>query len=280
MTTREIETSRPAGISSMGPDVRQVIPAAIVDIDPFVFLDHYGPFEKQPGWAGVPGHPHAGISTITYLVSGTNRHQDSLGNDVVGHAGDMAWMRAGRGIVHAEGNFTDAQAPETSHGLQFWISLPAKDKFIEPDFVNYTSAQLPVFTHNKVAIKVLCGELFNHISPARSESPVYIFDMLIPANEVITLPVASGDTCGLYVIDGVVESDNQSLASLTITRFERSGDNVVIKAIKNCHIVLFGGTPLDEPIVSHASFVLNSQEQIKQVVSDYHSGKMGKITEN
>jgi redox-sensitive bicupin YhaK (pirin superfamily) len=101
---KKITHSRMAPKSaSMGPNVRQVIPSAVEHIDPFVFLDHFGPMQRNPGSPGVPPHPHAGIATITYLFEGNNRHQDSLGNDAIVYAGDVARMQAGRGIVHAEG---------------------------------------------------------------------------------------------------------------------------------------------------------------------------------
>lgn len=156
---------------SMGPHVRQVIPSAVEHIDPFVFLDHFGPLDKTPGGAGVPPHPHAGISTITYLFQGSNRHQDSLGNDSIVYAGDMAWMQAGKGIVHAEGMNENRTEVEVVHGLQFWISLPSAQKFIDPDFFHYPSASLPMIRLGKATVKVLCGELNGQQSPFKACLP-------------------------------------------------------------------------------------------------------------
>jgi redox-sensitive bicupin YhaK (pirin superfamily) len=263
--------------ASMGPHVRQVIPSAVGHIDPFVFLDHFGPFEKVPGSAGVPAHPHAGIATITYLFEGSNRHQDSLGNDCVVNPGDMAWMQAGSGIVHAEGMNEKRTESEVVHGLQFWISLPAKDKFIAPYFFHYATSTLPTISIGKARLKVLCGELNGQQSPVQSLSPTFMYEVHIPANEQITIPIIEGNTLGLYMVKGAVFVDQKELLPLTMTAFENDGTEIKVAADKDSHFMLFGGKALNEPIVGYASFVMNNMDQIKQVMDDYHSGKMGTI---
>ncbi len=270
--SNKAQTSR-----SMGPSVRQVVPSAIDNIDPFVFLDHFGPIEKKPGGQGVPPHPHAGIATITYLFEGSNRHQDSRGNDALVKAGDIAWMQAGKGIVHSEGMDEKRINSEMVHGLQFWISLPAKDKFIEPAFYHHPSVELPEFKLGEATITVLSGELFGHQSPVKSLSPAYIFEIKIPQNQSIEIPVKEGDTAGLYVINGRLDIDNESLLPTSMTSFTIDGNSIEIKALEETHFMLFGGTPLNEPIVGYASYVMNSEEQILQVMQDYQMGKMGTI---
>ncbi|OYU94078.1 MAG: hypothetical protein CFE21_17925 [Bacteroidetes bacterium B1(2017)] len=262
---------------SMGPSVRQVIPSAIGNIDPFVFLDHFGPVEKKPRGQGVPPHPHAGIATITYLFTGSNRHQDSKGHDAVVQAGDIAWMQAGRGIVHAEGMNENRTEPETVQGLQFWISLPAKDKFIEPVFYHHVSAQFPEFKLGEATVKVLSGVLLGYQSPVKSLSPAYIYEFKIPKNQSIEIPIKEGDTAGLYVVNGHLNIENQSLLPTTITSFSVEGDSIQVDSIEETHFMLFGGTPLNEPIVGYASYVMNSEEQIRRVMMDYQMGKMGTV---
>ena len=262
---------------SMGPYVRQVIPSAIEHIDPFVFLDHFGPLDKTPGSAGVPPHPHAGISTITYLFHGSNRHQDSLGNDSMVYAGDMAWMQAGKGIVHADGMNENRTEVEVVHGLQFWISLPSTQKFIDPDFFHYPSASLPMIGMGKATVKVLCGELNEQKSPVQSLSPAFMFEVNIPAQEELTIPLVEGNTLGLYMVSGSISVDNKELLPTTMTSFEKEGSELKLTSSQDSHFILFGGKPLDEPIVGYASFVMNNMEQIQQVVNDYQMGKMGEI---
>ncbi|MBX7241972.1 MAG: pirin family protein [Bacteroidia bacterium] len=277
MNKKIIRSNRAPRSRSMGPNVRQVIPSAARDIDPFVFLDHFGPFEKRPESGGVPPHPHAGIATITYLFEGSNRHQDSLGNDCIIHAGDIGWMQSGKGIVHAEGMNEGRTSPEVIHGLQFWISLPAKDKFAEPDFFFYPSEELPSFTPGESSVKVLCGSLQGYTSPVKSLSPAYMFEVKMPALQTIEIPVKTGDTCGLYLISGGVTTQDQKLIPTSMTEFDREGEGVTIHADMDSHFVLFGGTPLDEPIVAYASYVMNSEAQLQQVISDYRAGKMGTV---
>lgn len=262
---------------SMGPHVRQVIPSALGDFDPFVFLDHFGPIVKIPGSQGVPPHPHAGIATITYLFEGSNRHQDSYGHDAVIEAGDLAWMQAGKGIVHAEGMNENKTQAETVHGLQFWISLPAKDKFIEPAFYHYASKDLQSFTIGSTTIKVIVGNLLNHQSPVKSLSPAYIFEIKLLANQTLELPIQIGDSCGLYMVSGSILSNNKELLPTSITRFDDKGDLLTLTAKEDSHFILLGGTPLNEPIVGYASYVMNNEEQIHQVIMDYQMGKMGTV---
>lgn len=262
---------------SMGPHVRQVIPSAVSDIDPFVFLDHFGPIVKQPGSQGVPPHPHAGIATITYLFTGSNRHQDSYGHDAMIHAGDIAWMQAGKGIVHAEGMNENRTTPETVHGLQFWISLPAKEKFAEPDFFHYASADLPTIAQSQSTIKVLCGTLSDHQSPIKSLSPAFMYEVNMPAGDSLNIPLKEGDTTGLYLVSGQVQTGDKQLLPTVMTSFSREGNQLEIQAIEESHFMLFGGTPLNEPIVGYASYVMNSEDQIRQVMLDYQLGKMGTV---
>jgi quercetin 2,3-dioxygenase len=263
---------------SMGPFVRQVIPSAIDNVDPFVFLDHFGPIEKKPGGQGVPPHPHAGIATITYLFSGSNRHQDSYGHDAMIYAGDLAWMQAGKGIVHAEGMNEHRTASEIVHGLQFWISLPAKDKFIEPDFFYHPSGELPTIKIKEASVKIICGELLGNRSPVKSLSPAFIYEAKIPANESITIPIKSGDTAGIYLVSGDINVNGQHITSASITSFDREGDQITLNSNESSHLILLGGTPLDEPIVGYASYVMNKEEQIHKVMIEYQNGKMGTVT--
>jgi hypothetical protein len=261
----------------MGPHVKQVIPGAGGYLDPFVFLDHFGPFQKNPGSGGVPPHPHAGIATITYLFSGSNRHQDSYGHDAVIKSGDLAWMQAGKGIVHAEGMNENLTTTETIHGLQLWISLPAKEKFIEPSFHHYPAVTLPFFQTGTSSIKVILGEMNGHRSPVSSLSPAYIFEVHIPANQQIDLPIKPGDSCGLYLIEGGLEADGKKIEPVHMIQFDQTGDILSIKAITDSHAVILGGTPLQDPIIAFASFVMNTEDQIQQVISNYQNGKMGTV---
>ena len=262
---------------SMGPHVRQVIPSALEHADPFVFLDHFGPFEKQVGAPGVPPHPHAGIATVTYLIEGRNRHQDSYGHDAIIEAGDIAWMQAGKGIIHSEGMNEQGHEPLQIHGLQFWVSLPAADKFADPKFYHYPSATLPSFEEQGARIKILCGSFFGHTSPVKSLSPAFILEVKTKANSEIEIPIPEGNSCGLYLISGSISNNGTSINPTEIAGYTEVGNNIKIESNTESHFILLGGEALKEPIVAYASFVMNSKEQIIQVIHDYQDGKMGQL---
>lgn len=270
-------SGRPGISKSMGPHVRQVIPSVVEHIEPFVFLDHFGPFTKPAGSDGVPPHPHAGIATLTYLIEGTNRHRDSLGNEALVEQGDLALMVAGRGIVHAEGLSTESDDTKDIHGLQFWLSLPSKDKFMEPAFYHYHSADLPTLQTEGSRIKVVIGQLNAHTSPVSSPSPAYLFDVESLAGQTLNVPIMKGFTAGIYLIKGEISIDQKHFNTIQMIDFETNGDNIEIQVQSDAHFMIFGGEPLNEPIVAYASFVMNSREQIIQVLQDYESGKMGQI---
>ena len=193
--------------------------------------------------------------------------------------GDIAWMRAGKGIVHAEGINDPNNPSKIMHGLQLWISLPAKDKFIEPDFFHYKSDTLPSFQEENAHIKVVVGELFKHRSPVESLSPAYIYEIKQEADSQLEIPISTGYTAGIYLIDGEINSDDKTLTSSSITKFETAGETILIHAISKAHYFVLGGEPLNEPIVAYASFVMNSKEQIQEVIDAYRNGEMGTINE-
>lgn len=221
-------------------------------------------------------HPHAGIATITYVLSGTNRHLDSYGHDAMMNQGDLSWMVAGKGIQHAEGAHSLDQPPESSHGIQFWISLPADLKFVEPKFFHFEANELPTRTSNGVEVSVLAGSLDGDSSPAESLSPAYIYELKLGQRSEIRLPIEEGNTCAAYVIAGEIQAQNHTIPRHSAAEFARDGDHVVLESPEGGHVVVFGGKPLDEPIVSYASFVMNSQEQIQQVLTSYRDGEMQK----
>lgn len=278
---KKLLTTAAPGPSNFGPDVRQIVPGAISAVDPFVFFDHYGPFEKQSGWPGVPLHPHAGIATITYVLEGTNRHADTFDHDVVMHQNDLAYMVAGKGIEHAEGRHPSALPPETSHGIQFWISLPAAHKFTDPSFGLYPADELPKLVPEGTSfaeVTVLAGSLGDATSPLLPMSPAYIYEVKVPpgSHGETVIPIAHGDSSALYVIEGAARADGTTISTHEVASFSLDGDRLSFDAPDGLHAIVFGGTPLNEPIVTHGSFVMNSQQQIQQVLASYRNGEMRK----
>jgi len=258
-------------------NIKQIIPGVLNDVDPFVFLDHFGPFERDPNDAHFSPHPHAGIATISYLYSGTSNHLTSIGNPQIVQAGDVAWMQAGSGIEHAEGVREGQTEIEIFHGLQFWISLPAKEKFIKPDFFYYSKKDIPEILLQGVSIKVLCGELFGKSSPVKSLSPAYIYDIEINEDAAIDIPIKHGYSCALFVTNGTVICNGAEAREDTIMKFDEENEMVEFRALKHTRVAAFGGQPLHDPIVFHGPFVMNSEEQIDRIKRDYGKGKFGNV---
>ena len=281
-TKKEIIAVKKAAINKNSAfNIKNIIPGALHDVDPFVFLDHFGPFERDPNDAHFNPHPHAGIATISYLYTGTSNHVTSIGKPQIVQPGDVAWMQAGSGILHAEGLREGQTDIEIFHGLQFWISLPAKDKFIKPDFFFYPKNDIPQIIQKGVRINVLCGELFGKISPVKSLTPAYIYDIEISEDVTIKIPVKPGYSCALLVTNGKVICNDEAATAETILQFDEEAEEIEFSAAKNTRVAVFGGQPLREPIVFHGPFVMNNQEQIAQVMKDYGKGKLGTInTEN
>jgi redox-sensitive bicupin YhaK (pirin superfamily) len=262
---------------SMGPHVLQVMPSAVETAEPFIFLDHFGPFSKRPGESGVPPHPHAGISTVTYLFEGSNRHRDSLGNDVVIQAGDIAWMKSGGGIIHSEGMNELRTEHETIHGVQIWVSLPAANKFDAPFFQHFTADMLPAQTFGEYTVRVLCGHYGDAVSPVQTDSPAYLFHIRANSGAVIKASVVSGYTCVLYCASGGAVCEAETIAKGCMVQYSEEGDQVEFRCTEAGDFILMGGQFLGEPIVGYASFVMNSYEQISRVISDYQAGRMGHL---
>ncbi len=271
------EIKKAVGKHNSAFNIKQIIPGVLNNVDPFVFLDHFGPFERDPNDAHFSPHPHAGIATISFLYSGTSNHLTSIGNPQIVQAGDIAWMQAGSGIEHAEGLREDQTDVEIFHGLQFWISLPAKDKFIKPDFFYYPKKDIPEIIQPGVIIKVLCGRLSGKSSPVKSLSPAYIYDIEINEDAAIEIPIQHGYSCALFVTHGSVICNAVEAGEDTIMKFDEENDMLEFKALKHTRVAVFGGQPLREPIVFHGPFVMNSEAQIDRIKRDYGKGKFGTL---
>lgn len=279
MKKRTLISAHKAPISrSMGPHVKQVIPSAVHDVDPFVFLDHFGPLQPESNALGVPPHPHAGIATITYLLTGSNRHQDSIGSDVVLQAGDLGVMHAGKGIVHAEGMETeDVNDKPIVHGLQFWLSLPASEKWSQPRFDAYQYGKLPEIELGKSRLRVLIGEFNGQQSPVFTYTPTFLWRLNAVENEIFEFSIPTGYTVGMYVVSGELEVEGKSILPFHVLKWDLEGDQIVFKSRTPIDLVLFGGLPHNEPIVAYGPFVMNSMEEIQRAMDDYEAGKFGEI---
>ncbi|KAK1836039.1 RmlC-like cupin domain-containing protein [Podospora conica] len=251
------------------------------NFSPFLMLDH---FHIAPG-AGFPDHPHRGQETITYLLSGGVDHEDFAGNRGTIGPGDLQFMTAGRGIVHAEMPVQNADGA-ANVGLQLWVDLPAKLKMVEPRYRDLKADEVPAVTADdgKVTIKVISGRSHGVDSVKDlAYTPVWILDLEVKPGGKVVQELPEGWNAFGYVLEGSVMVGDRG-AQTVVGRwhnvvFEKEGEVVKLEvdagADGPARVVLIAGTPLDQKVVQYGPFVLNSQEEVYQAFEDYQGFKNG-----
>lgn len=235
-------------------------------VGPFIFLDHMGPTSLPTNGSGnVLSHPHIGLSTVSYLFSGSLHHRDSLGYDQIIQPGDVNWMTAGRGIVHAE--LAPKNLKENNlHGLQAWVALPIQDEDTEPSFEHYPKSTLPIFEVGKVKIHLIAGEAFDHRSPVKTHSKLFYFIADLPAGESISFNPGALEA-GAYLVEGEVDAEGTNYSENIMITW--SSDELTFKAKRNSKIAFLGGAPLSEPRHIYWNFVSSSKEKIEKAKLDW-----------
>jgi redox-sensitive bicupin YhaK (pirin superfamily) len=261
-----------------GFEVARVLPARQRRmVGPFIFLDHIGPADFDPGQgADVRPHPHIGLATVTYLFDGGFLHRDSLGTERLVAPGAVNWMTAGRGIVHSERTpETDRKNGSRLHGLQTWVALPKEQEEIEPGFEHCERKDLPVIEQNGVAMRLIAGSAFGQTSPVRTFSPMFYLDATLPAGGRFILPAEYEDRA-LYPVDAPITVNGvacpvQSLAVLA------SGTEVEIKARDATRLMILGGEPLDGERFIWWNLVSSSKQRIETAKRNWKEGDFPKV---
>ncbi len=246
-------------------------------LDPFLMLDAFGSDDAGDYIAGFPDHPHRGFETVTYMIAGRMRHRDSAGNQGLLENGGVQWMTAGRGVIHSE---LPEQTEGRMEGFQLWLNLPARDKMREPWYRDITAEDLPKFvTPQGVAATVIAGESHGVQGAVRREAtaPLYL-DLHLPAGSRFEQPLPSAHNAFVYVYRGQVSIAGQSVPvqRMAILANDASTDGVVIEAEGgDARVLLIAGRPLGEPIAQYGPFVMNTQQEIFQALSDFREGRLG-----
>ncbi len=256
----------------------------LMDFDPFLLLDEMGPIDYAPGEAkGAPDHPHRGFETVTYMLEGSFAHKDSAGHSGVLRAGDVQWMTAGAGVVHSE--MPDpalAEAGGRVHGLQLWVNLPRRDKMIAPHYQEIPSERIPTAVTNdgKVRVKVIAGEALGVKAAIETRTPILYQHFTLEPGASIVQPVPSAFRVFAYALSGTGRYGNEArqIEAQRMVIFGDDGDAVALAAgDEPLDVLLIGGAPLNEPIVRHGPFVMNTEDEIRQAIVDYQAGRMGQI---
>lgn len=287
-TTRSIKYALPAVRTTEGGGfvVHRPFPTRmLMDFDPFLLLDEMGPVDYTPGAAkGAPDHPHRGFETVTYLLEGRFSHKDSAGHSGVLGPGDVQWMTAGAGVVHSEmPDPAFAAAGGRVHGLQLWVNLPRDDKMIAPRYQEVASEKIPTATSEdgKVRVKVIAGEALGVKAQIETRTPILYQHFSLQPGGSIVHPVPKTFRVFAYPLSGTGRfgPKGQAVPAQRMIVFDDDGDSVTLAAgDEPLEVLLIGGVPLNEPIVRHGPFVMNTEDEIRQAVIDYQTGRMGQIT--
>ncbi len=279
MTTRTVAQTETATNEKVGIfKIKNVLPTRnMKQLDPFLLIHHMQPYNLEPtDDVRIPPHPHAGFEVMTYLLDGAFFHRDSKGHNQQAQAGDVNWMTSGEGILHSEG---PAEGLAREGGkvqlLQVWINLPAQYKQLPASFKHYPASSFPLMESESGQVKVIIGALEGRQSPLATHTPVFFYHYKIKAGALITVPVKETDTAALYVLQGSVKIVNEQIKAGQLAESSRNGNQLVFTAVEDAELVVFGGEPIKEKVVSYGPFVMNSFEEIQQAIAKYESGKMG-----
>lgn len=255
--------------------------ALMQDLSPFLLLDHAGPaiFTPTEKRRGVGQHPHRGFETVTIVYEGELEHQDSAGNGGKIGAGDVQWMTAAAGILHEEYHSQKfAKEGGVLHMAQLWVNLPAKDKLAEPRYQTVLDASIPSIklANDSGALRIIAGEYQSEKGPSKTFTPIDVWDIQLNAGKALDLELPEGQTAALVVLKGTVKINaTDSVSENKFVIFEREAGTIQLEADADSIILFLGGAPLNEPVVAYGPFVMNTQDEIKQAVSDYQQGLLG-----
>jgi redox-sensitive bicupin YhaK (pirin superfamily) len=253
------------------------------DISPFLLLDYAGPENFPPSThrRGVGAHPHRGFETVTIVYSGEVEHRDSSGGGGTIGPGDVQWMTAASGLIHEEFHGTAfAQRGGPFEMVQLWVNLAAKDKTAPPAYQSISNADIPQVELPSGAgvVRVIAGEYQDKRGPARTFSPMNVWDMRLTRGAREEFHVPAGWTTALVVLKGEVRFGTGEIAGpAELAVFARDADVFEIEALKDATILVLNGKPLNEPIAGMGPFVMNTQAEIEQAMADYRSGRMGRL---
>ncbi|KAI9991853.1 hypothetical protein PInf_017271 [Phytophthora infestans] len=241
---------------------RSIGPSQLRTLDPFLMLDEAS--VGLPG--GFPAHPHRGFETVSYMLptsKGNFQHEDFLGNEGELRPGDLQWMTVGRGIMHSE----IPKSHDPAHGLQLWVNLPKLRKMIQP----------ATKTSRSVEALVFAGEVFGQRGPIETEAPVTYVHFMLDAGAKLEYPIPSTHNALVYAISGRGQCVGASIQPHEAIVMEKDGDGVVLTAAEKdtLEVIVMTGEPLNEPVVQHGPFVMNSIEGLKQTFEDFQQAKNG-----
>jgi redox-sensitive bicupin YhaK (pirin superfamily) len=241
-------------------------------LDPFLMLDAFGTDRPEDYIGGFPNHPHRGFETVTYMIEGRLRHNDSFGHEGVLQNGGVQWMTAGRGLIHSE---LPEQEDGRMEGFQLWLNLPAARKLCEPGYRDIPSGEIPELRLPGGVARVIAGDSHGVAGAVQREvtEPLYLDLHLEPGAE-FEQPLPAAHNAFVYVYRGGLTIGETPVPAQRMAVLVNSGDGVRLQAGEQpTRALLIAGRPLGEPIAQHGPFVMNTHQQLVEAVHDYQAGK-------
>ncbi len=278
-------TTAPSGFEGEGFPVRRAFAGVdLARLDPFIHMDQMGEVNYAPGEPkGTPWHPHRGFETVTYIIDGTFRHQDSNGGGGLITDGDTQWMTAGGGILHIE------EPPEELvvsgglfHGFQLWVNLPASLKMTPPRYQDIRAGQVALLSSadGGALLRVIAGSLGGHNGPGITHTPITLVHATVAAGAQVRLPWRADFNALGYVLAGrgTVGAEKRPVQMGQLATFG-AGDAMTVAADpkQDLDILLLGGQPIREPVAAYGPFVMNTRAELVQAFEDYQAGRLGSI---
>jgi quercetin 2,3-dioxygenase len=283
-------TTAPSGFEGEGFPVRRAFAGvSLSDLDPFVHMDQMGEVEYAPGEPkGTPWHPHRGFETVTYIIDGVFRHQDSNGGGGLITNGDTQWMTAGGGILHIE------EPPEELvvsgglfHGFQLWVNLPSRLKMTQPRYQDIRAGQVALLTSadGGALLRVIAGSLDGHEGPGVTHTPISLVHATVSPGATVSVPWPAHFNALGYVLagSGTVGADRRPIRAGQLATFG-FGESLTFAASASIDgpsetfdILLLGGEPIGEPVAAYGPFVMNTKAELQQAFEDFQKGRLGSI---
>ena len=255
----------------------------VAERSPFLMLDYAAPYEFQPTTErrGVGQHPHRGFETVTIVYDGEVEHRDSTGNGGIIGKGDVQWMTAAGGILHEEFHSPAyAERGGPFEMVQLWVNLPKQHKLAPAGYQGILDAQIPAVAlpDDAGTLRVIAGDYDGNAGPARTFSPINVWDVRLGAGKTVSLPQPEGWTTLVVVLAGTVQLNGETvLRPAQMATLSTEGTDVVIEANGDAKLLLLAGEPIDEPVVGYGPFVMNSQQEIVQAIADFNGGRFGQM---
>lgn len=241
-------------------------------LDPFLMLDFFGSDKGQDYIGGFPDHPHRGFETITYMLAGRMRHNDSVGHVGLLHPGSVQWMTAGRGVIHSE---MPEQEEGLMNGFQLWLNLPGRDKMCPPWYRDIANHEVPEWRTENLTVRVIAGtfEGVQGLVTRQATDPVY-WDIQAHGGQAVTFEQAlpKGHNAFLVVYAGEVAMQGKALPLHHMAVLANEGDGVAVTLQPGARLILVAGRPLREPIAQYGPFVMNTRDELIQAVDDFRAG--------